>query len=236
MEITLLTLTAFLASIFSVLVGFGAGLIFIPIGSLFLPIKTVIALATTFFIGNNIWKSLFFWKSINWKLVIWIGLFPIAFTIIGASILLLLPTDWIEKGLGLLLLFYVWDKLQLKIKLKLRGWRIALGGALYGFFSGLTGTGGPVKAAVLDHLKLNKETFIGTMAVTGLFQNIPKTILFTQGGLLTKQDLPLIGFLLIAGLVGSLIGKKLVKHLSPRLFRYGVLGVIGISGIKLLFL
>ena len=55
---------------------------------------------------------------------------------------------------------------------------IPLGGALSGFFGGLSGQQGALRSAFLIRTGLNKETFIGTSVVSAVVVDVSRLIVY----------------------------------------------------------
>ena len=232
----LFLLLALFASIVSATIGFGSALILIPFSSFFLPIKEAIAIITLFFIAANLSKILFFRKYIDWKIVflIWAGAIPMVF--IGASLMIYAPSDLIKRVLGAIIIFYVLnDYFNFTRHVRLNKIAIAFTGAAYGFFAGIIGTGGPIKAALLNHIGLRKEKFIAVMTTSAFLLNIIKTLVYSRSSLVTAEDIPLIIGLVACAFFGTYIGRNFVKKFHPETFRRIILVMLFIVSVKLLF-
>ena len=113
---------------------------------------------------------------------------------------------------------------------------IPVGGALSGFFGGLSGHQGALRTAFLIRTGLQKEVFIGTMVVSAVLVDISRLtvygttffsrdfeVLKNQGGV----ELVIAGSL--AAFVGAFIGSRLLKKITMRTIQI-------IVGIMLFFL
>jgi len=156
---------AAVASVFSGAFGFGAGIIFLPLGAMFLPIKEVVAIACILFVFLNISKVYLYWKDIAWQTVVAFLFGSIPASVVGAFLMLEIDEFWLKKIIGVMLLLYVFYKKYGglgHVRFGKKG--IAIGGATYGFLTGMTGMGNFAKAATLSHVGLNKVQFVATMA------------------------------------------------------------------------
>jgi uncharacterized membrane protein YfcA len=226
---------AFAVSILSATFGFGSAMILIPFSSFFLPIKQAIAIITIFFIATNISKIILFRRYIDWKIVflIWIGAVPMVF--VGASLLVYVPSELIERILGAVVLLYVInDYFKFTKHIRLNKAAIACVGGVYGFSAGITGMSGGIKAALLNHIGLRKERFIAVMSASAILLNFIKTAIYSKSSLVTTEDIPLVVGLIICAFLGTYIGKNLVKTIAPETFRKIILLVLFVVSLKLL--
>ncbi len=93
-----------------------------------------------------------------------------------------------------------------------------MGGALSGFFGGLSGHQGGLRSAFLIKAGLSKEAFIGTAVVVACFIDFTRLAVyatrFGQSGL--KENLPLVVSATLAAIVGAYLGNKLLKKITLR--------------------
>jgi hypothetical protein len=226
---------ALITTIITGALGFGTAIILIPVSSFFIEIKKAIAILTIYFMAVNISQIYLFWKNIDWKMVGYILLGAIPAVIIGASLMIISPSEIIKRILGVIIIFYIINEIfQLFKKYKLKKLMISFVSVFYGFFAGIIGTGNTVKAALLTHMEITKERFIAIMATTAIFINVIKTIIYSRSMLISSADIPLIVSLIIIGFVGVYIGKLLVKKISPKFFRYAILTLLFVMALKLI--
>ncbi len=216
--------------------GIGGAFIIIPLSALLLPIKKAIVILTIFFLVNDISKSVVFRKYIDWKavLLLWIGAIP--GVVLGAYSLVVAPSLIVERILGAIILAYVINSFfGLTEHLRLSNSAIVIGGFAYGFFAGIIGTGGPIKAAILIQLGLRKERFIATMSSNAVLLNIIKIAIYSRYSLILKSDMVIMGFLVLVAVLATLTGKFFVRKITPLVFERIVMSILLVSGIKLLF-
>ena len=160
----------------------------------------------------------------------------IPFLVLGAFLMVSAPEILLRRLLGILVLIYVLNSIfKFTSKIKLSGFWIAAVSTLYGFFSGIIGTGGVIKAAVLHHIGLKKQKFVGTFAASALIFLIIKAIIFSKFSLISLTDVPLLIPLLIIGAIGPFIGRYLLRKFSSEFFRKLVIGALFLLSINLLF-
>ena len=94
--------------------------------------------------------------------------------------------------------------------------RLFIGGALSGFFGGLSGHQGALRSAFLAHRNLQKEVFIATGVCVSLLVDMTRLIFykvhFSESGI--PYTLLLAG--IFAAIIGSVLGKLLFAKTTMR--------------------
>ncbi len=225
----------FAASIVSAVFGFGTALIVLAIGSHILPIKTTIVLATVLFAVSTITKSALFARHIDWKITGIMAFGSLPFAYLGALFLDDLPSETLRRLLGLMVLIYLAITLfKLLPKFRIGTGGLIAGSAIYGFISGLLGSGNVIKAIIFREISISKEAFVGAMAATSVLSNIAKLSAYYQSGLLASKLAWPVMCLALAAFSAALLGKYLLGKVTSNQFSYGVQIVLAISAIGLL--
>lgn len=116
-------------------------------------------------------------------------------------------------------------------KLEASHTNLFLGGATSGLLAGLVGTGGAVRGLTLSAFHLPKDIFIATSAMIDFGVDASRAVVYIGSGYFHKEHLFLIPFLIIISIVGSYLGKVLLKYTSENTFRYLVLGVVLLTSV-----
>jgi uncharacterized membrane protein YfcA len=218
---------AFVAEILGTVSGFGSSILFVPLASLFFDFKTVLGITAVFHVFSNLSKIVLFKQGIKKDLAIKLGAPAIIFVIIGAYITTFLPTKSIELSMNILLaIIAIYLLINFNKTLKQTDSNLYIGGIASGFLAGIAGTGGAIRGITLSAFQLSKEVFIATSAVIDLGVDFSRAIVYTSHGYFKKEHLFLIPFLIGISLLGSYIGKLILKKTSEQTFRYIVLSVI----------
>jgi len=116
-----------------------------------------------------------------------------------------------------------------------RGATVGALGLLSGFFGGVAGNQGGLRAAALLSFGLAPQTFVATSTATGLLVDAARTPLYLwrAGGELGHAA-PLIAVATAGVLLGTLLGERLLLGLPAARFRRIVSGLIGLLGLGLL--
>jgi uncharacterized membrane protein YfcA len=235
-EYLLFVLLGFSASIISAVFGFGTALIVLAVGSHILPIKEAIALGTVLFFASTTFKSLLFSKHIEWRVAGIMAFTSLPFAYLGASLLADLPAGVLKRLLGAMILLYlVMSRFKLFPKFKIGTAGLIGGSAVYGFVSGLLGSGNLIKAIIFREMNITKEAFVGAMAATSVLSNTAKITAYTQSDLLhSGHALPVMG-LVIGAIVAALVGQRILRNISVGGFEVGMQAVLAISAVALMF-
>lgn len=223
---------AFISEILGTVSGFGSSILFVPIASLFFDFKTVLGITAVFHVFSNLSKIALFKQGIKKDIAIKLGVPAIIFVTIGAFITTFLPTKPIELLMNIMLvLLALYLIFNYNKTLKQTDTNLYIGGIASGFLAGIAGTGGAIRGITLSAFHLSKDVFIATSAVIDLGVDFSRAVVYTSNGYFKKEHLFLIPFLIGIGLLGSYIGKLILKKTSEQMFRYIVLGMIILTAV-----
>jgi len=233
MEYIIICLVAFLTSILTFFSGFGLGTILLPVFALFFPVELAVALTGVVHFFNNIFKLFLVGKNASKTVLIRFGIPAILAAIIGAYILINI-TDikpLYSYSLGpkifeittvklviacLLIVFAIMELTPYIKKLNFNKKQLPLGGALSGFFGGLSGHQGALRSAFLINAGLSKETFIGTTVVISCLVDFSRLSVYStrffESGLHENMNLIIIATL--SAITGAIVGNKLLKKVT----------------------
>jgi len=233
MEIILICAVAFIAAILTFFSGFGLGTILTPVFMLFFPVELAIALTGVVHFFNNLFKIILVGKNADKKTLIRFGITAVIFAFLGAWVLFLIPDatplfsyhlfgkEWIVYPVKfiisiILIFFAVLDLIPRFQKVQFGKEKLPIGGALSGFFGGLSGNQGALRSAFLIKVGLSKEAFIGTAVVVSTFVDFTRLGVyaskFSSSGL--YENMTLVAAATIAAISGAYIGNKLLKKVT----------------------
>lgn len=228
----LFLLLSLAAEILGTIGGFGSSLFFVPIAGFFFDFHIVLGITALFHVSSNVTKIYFFRKGFDRKLLISIGIPSVIFVIVGAWLSKHMETRLLEILLSVfLIILSLLFLLFKKLKINPTNTNAVLGGTGSGFIAGLLGTGGAIRGMTLASFRLNTEIFIATSAIIDLAIDISRSVVYTANGYLSKDILYLIPMLLVVSVIGTYIGKIILKKISEEQFRNIVLILILITGL-----
>ncbi|MEX2595422.1 MAG: sulfite exporter TauE/SafE family protein [Salibacteraceae bacterium] len=250
MEYILLIVIAFGASMLTFFSGFGLGTLLTPVFIIFLPPELAVAATAVVHFLNNLFKLTLIGKHIHWKLILKFGIPALAGAFVGARLLAFLAgsdknitlgifeTTQLNVVLGMLILVFALFELLPKLKaIQIKEKYLITGGALSGFFGGLSGHQGALRSAFLIKLGLSKESFIATGVMIACIIDSMRigTYFLTFDIAVIQSQWSLLALATISAFVGALIGKNLLKKVTIGLLQ-NLVGILMIIISILLFL
>ncbi len=251
-----IAIVSLLASLLTFFSGFGLGTLLLPVFALFFDIETAIALTAIVHFLNNVFKFSLVHKHINKKVVLRFGLASLIFAFFGACLLeqfieikpLLVYSiggkefsiTIIGLTIGVLMLFFsIWEVLPYFKNLNFKENKLVIGGALSGFFGGLSGHQGALRSAFLMKSHLSKEEFIGTGIAIACLVDIARLSIYSTS--ISKEIISENYLLLLVATmsawIGAFSGSKLLKKTTYGFIKWfvfmfmGIISLLMISGI-----
>lgn len=231
-QLGLLLLCALVAEVLGTMAGFGAATVLTPIASLFVDIKTAVALVAVFHLFGNASRLVFFHRHVNWRIVWQFGLIGVLGSLAGAQTAVWLPASAIRMALGVfLILFAVLEAGRLtSVRVPATARTLLLGGTASGFIAGLIGTGGAIRSVCLLAFGLPQAAYIGTSAVIALAVDATRLPVYLKQGFLPSSMVPVLIALTGIAFCGSWIGQAWVRRVSPARFKQLVLAMLFVMG------
>lgn len=235
MEILIISLAAFIVAILTFFSGFGLGTILTPVFMIFFPVDLAIALTGVVHFFNNIFKLFLVGRKADKEVLLRFGIPAVIAALIGSWLLLnitdlkpLFSYDAFGRHIEvypvkfiisiLLLIFACIELIPFFNTLQFGKDKLPIGGALSGFFGGLSGNQGALRSAFLIRAGLSKEAFIATAVVVSTFVDFTRlgvyATRFAKSGL--TENLTLVISATLAGIAGAYLGNKLLKKITIR--------------------
>lgn len=228
----LFLLLSLIAEIFGTIGGFGSSVFFVPIANFYFDFESVLGLTAIYHLSSNLSKIVLFKKGLDKKLLMNIGIPSIIFVILGGILTKVINSAYLELFLGiflvvLALLFLIKKDLVINPKRQ----NAIIGGGLSGFSAGLLGTGGAIRGLTMAAFNLEKSVFIATSAFIDFLIDFSRAFVYYFNGYIHNHDLIYVPFLLIIGIVGTAIGKKILDFIPQDKFKQISLSLILIIGL-----
>ena len=233
MDIFIISLSACIAALLTFFSGFGLGTVLAPIMMMFFPVHIAIALTGIVHLFNNLFKLFLVGKYADLGVLIRFGIPAIICALLGSFLLLslseiqpLFSYQLFEQHLDvypvkliiaiLLIFFALIDFIPIMKNLQFDVNKLIIGGALSGFFGGLSGVQGALRSAFLIKVGLSKESFIATAAIVSTGVDITRLSVYastiSKVGIIEHVWILLSA--IVAGIIGSLIGNTLLKKVT----------------------
>ena len=222
----LISVVSFSASILTFFSGFGLGTILLPVFSLFMPVELAVLATAIVHILNNALKFVLIRNFIDKAVLLSFGISAVIGAFFGAMIqkkiggshilyeLELLDTtnrvELLSFVIGILMLvFAVLDLIPILKKISFGKGQFTIGGFLSGFFGGLSGHQGALRAAFLAKSNLKAEVFISTSVCLSLLIDATRIPVYLSSNIQFQDHWLMIAPACIFAFLGSYFGKKL---------------------------
>jgi hypothetical protein len=235
MEITVISLAAFLTSVLTFFSGFGLGTILTPVFVIFFPADIAIALTGVVHFLNNLFKITLIGKKADKVVLLRFGIPAMLSSFAGAWLLLRItriPSLFEYQLWGrdfeitpvkliiamLLIIFSILEIAPSVQKIQFDRNKLALGGVLSGFFGGLAGIQGAIRSAFLIKSGLSKEAYIATGVVIACLVDFTRLSVYASRlkELNLNEQMPLLFAATLAAMTGAFLGNKLLKKITLR--------------------
>jgi uncharacterized protein len=218
--------------------GVGLPLIAVPLLSLWIPSPQAIAMLVVPVLSSNLWQAVEGGRFIP-TLKRFRGLIAAQFiaTVLTVRMTLAMTASQLNILLAFALLLAV-ALMAVKPTLRVNPKQEQRVGTAIGLFSGLLGgvssLTGPVIITYLLSLKIDRDTFIGSISVIYLTGAVPLYFAMLWFGRVAVVDFALSGVALMPMAIGLAIGKMLRQWLDEALFRKVLLGFLTLLALLLL--
>ncbi len=233
MEIIVISIAAFGASLLTFFSGFGLGTILTPVFAIFFPIEVSIALTGIVHLLNNFFKISLVGKQINWSIGIKFGAMSVIGAFLGAYILLQLSNEIIIYSYEisgkhfsitlikflialLMIVFSLFEIVPKLKKIQFDEKKLIAGGLISGFFGGLSGNQGALRSMFLIRCGLEAKSFIATGIFIACVVDITRlSVYFSRlSSLNIQNNLTILLTAISFAFLGAYIGSKLLKKVT----------------------
>jgi hypothetical protein len=229
--VSLISITL-LTSVITLFTGFGVGTIMMPVMALFFDVKVAIFLAAIVHFFNNISRILLYRRNLRRDILRRFGIVSVAGAFIGSFAQLYIQSAWLKSGVGIfLILFALASLLPFPIRWKFPPVVDVAGGLLSGLIGGLIGNQGAIRSLYLLNYRLDKQELIASAAMIAVVidaTRIPVYAVSNYGYL--RENLTLMLLVILASIVGTMIGGRILPKVSYEFFRRIILvAVLGLG-------
>lgn len=240
MPYIVISLAALLASALTFFSGFGLGTILMPVFALFFPIEVAIGVTAVVHFLNGLFKLALVGRFANKGIVLYFGIPAAVAALVGAQILVTivtLPPLFIYQIQGrqfeatpvkfiIAVILLAFTALELAPRFQRVAFArkyLPLGGALSGFFGGMSGNQGLLRTAFLIKSGLSKEAFIATGVAIACLIDVARLVPYSRSILnLREADPYLLSSAVISAFIGALLGNRLLKNVTMDTVRWMV--------------
>lgn len=232
----LVLVASILAGATASIAGFGIGSILTPLLALRLGTPVAVAAVAVPHVVATVFRAWRLRNSVDWPVFRRFGIWSAAGGLAGALLFSRLGGDALTRVLGALLVLTAISTLTgWATRVHVPRWAAWVLGILSGFFGGVVGNQGGLRAGALIGLGLTSAAFVATSTMTGVIVDVVRTPIYVvrQGGAVAAAW-TLVSTSTAGVLVGTLLGERALFGLSPDRFRQLVAALIGVLGVWLL--
>jgi uncharacterized protein len=261
MDFAVVLVVSALVAALTLISGFGLGTLLMPAFAFFFPIEVAIAATGVVHFTNNLFKLALVGRFARRDVVLRFGIPAVLAALAGAALMTrLAETRPIhEYALGALTAQVTWLKLAIAALLAalaaLEAWpryhslsfpasALPLGGVLSGFVGGISGMQGALRAPFLLRAGLDRDQYVGTANVISTIVDLARLAVYAAGFTWLAQNrdytvlsqprtLWLVAAACTAGILGSLLGARLLKKVTIRAIRTLVVALLFLAAAAL---
>lgn len=223
-----------LTSGMSAAVGIGGGTLLIITMAQVMPAATLIPVHGMVQLGSNAGRATLTWRHVDWSLMSAFLPGVLAGALAAAWLLVRLPAGVLELCIAAFVLLSCWGP---ALPRKVLGWGTTLAaGAVTTLLSSLVGASGPMVAAFVKHSQTTRLARVATFSACMSFQHLAKAFVFGVAGFVFREWLALLVAMVLAGLIGTWLGLKLLRRLSERRFDALFKWVLTLLALRLIWL
>jgi len=250
-DFALITLISALVGGLTLVSGFGLGTLLMPAFAIFFPLEIAIAATGVVHFVNNLFKLAVVGRWARREVVVRFGLPAVVAGALGAGLMNLAAdlepvhayaigsmqaqVTWLKLVIALLLVIFAALELSPRygqIAFPMRA--LPIGGVLSGFFGGISGMQGALRAPFLLRAGLSQEEYVGTANVISTLVDFIRLTIYAVGflaaapgggdaqagsALQEPRTLWLIVAACGAGFLGAFLGAKIVRKVTLRAIR-----------------
>jgi uncharacterized membrane protein YfcA len=235
--VALIALMSVVAGATASIVGFGIGSLLTPLLAARFGTDLAVAAVALPHLSGGLLRGWRLRHSLDRRVLVRFGILSAIGGLIGALVFAHLEPTVLGRVLGALLV--------LTASAGVTGWSerwrpggplVWVLGALSGFFGGVVGNQGGLRAAALSAFGLKPAVFVATSTVIGVMIDLVRTpiYLYRAGGELARIW-PLVALAVVGVLAGTLVGERVLLGLSREGFRQIVSIAVGLLGLWFLF-
>lgn len=255
MDLVLIGVVSLFTAGLTLFSGFGLGTILMPVFALFFPVPVAIAATAVVHLANNLFKFGLMARDADWPVVLRFGLPAAAAALLGASLLTWIDAMPVLFGyqlgarqfevtpvkalIGVLIAVFAMLELSSRFQaLAFPSRPLSLGGAVSGFFGGLSGNQGALRSAFLLKAGLSKDAFVATGVVAAVIVDAVRLLVYGAGvlGEHVARSAGIVGPVAVAtvcAFAGSYLGKRVLRKVTLRAVQLIVASAMLLIGMAL---
>ncbi|MBL4812280.1 MAG: sulfite exporter TauE/SafE family protein [Rhodobacteraceae bacterium] len=222
--------SSFAGSFIAVALGTGGGVLVLSVMASLLPAAALIPVHGVIQLGSNATRASLLASHISWKPVAAFAGGSLVGVALGGAVVVDLPAWAIQISIGL---FVIWSILSKPPKWLSRNPMII--GGFASFLTMFFGATGIFVANFTKSLALGRQAHVATHAVLMTLQHSLKIVTFAVLGFSFVPWLPFIMAMILAGLLGTLVGRHVLIRMDEKMFKRALNFVLGLIALRLIW-
>ncbi len=215
--VLVLIVTAGLTSAMTAALGIGGGVLLLAVLSMLLPAAAVIPLHGLVQLGSNANRAAFTAAHIRWRVLYWFAPGVVLGAVLASLLLIELPPWLLQLSIAGFILLLCWGPAIPKVVTGPVGTFIAAIGTT--FISHFVGATGPLVASFIKQQQQGqRQAIVATFAAVMTLQHAPKALVYSGAGFVFNEWLGLALAMIIAGVLGTKLGLKVMYKTSDQRF------------------
>lgn len=229
----LLLASSTITSMITASLGAGGGVLLLLLMASWMPPAAIIPVHGMIQLGSNLGRATLIWRHIDWRVIAAFLPGVISGAALGAWLLVNLPAHIWQLAIAVFVLYLCWGPALPKSAFGTPG--VFLASALTSFISLFVGATGPLVAAFIKQIHVDRFQTVATFATAMTLQHAPKALVFGAAGFMFFEWLPFMLAMIICGFAGTWIGLHVLRSLSNRKFTLIFNLVLTVLAIRLLW-
>ena len=225
-----LLLTSVIASFITIAFGIGGGVLLLAVIASLIPPAALIPVHGVVQMGSNFGRLALMFRYVYWQPMLAFGIGSVVGVLVGGAISFNLSPALVQAGVGFFVLWSIFRKPP--------RWMNGLpvvSGAISSFLTMLFGATGPFVATFTKSLALDRHRHVATHAAFMTVQHLVKTLMFGFLGFSFGPWIGFIGAMIVAGAIGTLLGRLVLDRMTDHRFRIALDIVLGLLAIRLIW-
>ena len=226
----LLIFFSFIGSLITVAFGIGGGALLLAVMAVTVPSAALVPVHGVVQVGSNLGRAILLVRHTFWHALPWFIVGSVIGVVLGGRIVVQIEPWVVQTGVGL---FILWS-ISFTPPKWLSRWPL-MTGLISSFLTMFFGATGMFVATFSKSLSLGRHSHVATHATLMLVQHLFKSVTFAFLGFAFLPWLVFIMLMILAGVLGTLVGNMALKHMTDARFHRALDIVLGLIALRLVW-
>ncbi len=221
---------SFAGSFITMALGIGGGVLLLAVMASLMPAAALIPIHGVIQLGSNALRSATLISHVAWRPVFWFLVGTVAGVTLGGLVVVQLPPALVQISIGAFVIWNVFSKPP-----KWLSTAPTIIGVISSFLTMFFGATGPFVANFTKSLQLQRHQHVATHGMLMTAQHSFKVIAFFTLGFSFSQWLGFLALMIIAGFVGTLVGKLVLNRMTDVGFKRALDIILVLISARLIY-